>query len=79
MTSSTLSSIINGGATILMAVFIGPHMSGMTDDVVEGKVGEGQFRKAIVWLVGSRLAGTLAAQALLVPSAILIASVARVI
>ncbi len=79
VTSSTLSSIINGGATILMAIFIDPHMSGMTDDVVEGKVSEGQFRKAIVWLVGSRLAGTLLAQALLVPSAVLIAWVARAI
>jgi hypothetical protein len=79
VTSSTLSSIINGGATIMMAVFIDPHMSGMTDDVIEGKVTEGQFRKAIVWLVGSRLAGTIAAQALLVPAAVLIASVARVI
>ena len=79
VTSSTLSSIINGGATIMMAVFIDPHMSGLTDDVVEGKVGEGQFRKAIVWLVGSRLAGTLAAQLLLLPAAMLIATVARVI
>jgi hypothetical protein len=79
VTSSTLSGIINGGATIMMAVFIDPHMSGMTDDVVEGKVSESQFRKAIVWLVGSRLAGTLAAQVLLVPAAVLIASVARVI
>ena len=79
VTSSTLSSIINGGATIVMAVFIDPHMSGMTDDAVEGKVSEGQFRKAIVWLVGSRLAGTVAAQALLLPAAMLIASVARLI
>jgi hypothetical protein len=79
VTSSTLSSIINGGATIMMAMFIDPHMSGMTDDVVEGKVTEGQFRKAIVWLVGSRLAGTVAAQALLVPASMLIAFVARVI
>jgi hypothetical protein len=79
VTSSTLSGIINGGATIMMAVFIDPHMSGMTDDVIEGNVTEGQFRKAIVWLVGSRLAGTVVAQALLVPAAILIASVARVI
>jgi hypothetical protein len=62
-----------------MAMFIDPHMSGMTDDVVEGKVSEGQFRKAIVWLVGSRLAGTLLAQALLVPAALVIASVARMI
>jgi len=62
-----------------MAIFIDPHMSGMTDDVIEGKVSEGQFRKAIVWLVGSRLAGTLLAQLLLVPSAMLIAWVANVI
>jgi hypothetical protein len=79
VTSSTLSSIINGGATIMMAVFIDPHMSGMTDDVIEGKVSQAQFRKAVVWLVGSRLAGTVAAQALLLPAAVLIAFVARVI
>jgi hypothetical protein len=79
VTSSTLSSIINGGATVLMAIFIDPHMSGMTDDVVEGHVTESQFRKAIVWLVGSRLAGTLLAQVLLVPAAALIVYVARVI
>lgn len=72
VTSSTLSSIINGGATIMMAVFIDPHMSGMTDDVIEGKIEESQFRRAVVWLVGSRLAGTLIAQFLLVPSAVVI-------
>jgi hypothetical protein len=77
VTSSTLSSIINGGATIMMAVFIDPHMSGMTDDVVEGRVSESDFRRAVVWLVGSRLAGTLLAQFLLVPSAMLIVYVAN--
>jgi hypothetical protein len=79
VTSSTLSSIINGGATIMMAVFIDPHMSGMTDDVVEGRVSEPAFRQAIVWLVASRLVGTLLAQALLVPSAMLITLVARAV
>jgi hypothetical protein len=78
VTSSTLSSIINGGATIMMAIFIDPYMSGMTDDVIEGKVSESQFRKAIVWLVGSRLAGTLLAQLLLLPAAGLIVYVAEV-
>ena len=77
VTSSTLSSIINGGATVMMAIFIDPHMSAMTDDVVEGRVGESEFRRAVVWLVGSRLAGTLLAQLLLVPSALLIVIVAR--
>ena len=79
VTSSTLSSIINGGATVMMAIFIDPHMSGITDDVIEGKVSESQFRRAVVWLVGSRLSGTLLAQALLVPSALLITVVAKAI
>ena len=77
VTSSTLSSIINGGATVMMAVFIDPHMSGMTDDVIEGKIEESQFRRAVVWLVGSRLAGTVIAQFLLIPSAIIIVEVAK--
>ena len=77
VTSSTLSSIINGGATVMMAVFIDPHMSGMTDDVIEGKIEESQFRRAVVWLVGSRLAGTVIAQFLLVPAALVIMGVAN--
>lgn len=77
VTSSSLSSVINGAATIMMFVFIDPHMSVMTDDVVDGKISEPQFRRAIVWLVGSRLLGTLLGQALLVPSALLIAALAR--
>ena len=56
----------------MMAIFIDPHMSGMKDDVIEGKIEESQFRRAVVWLVGSRLAGTLIAQFLLVPSAVVI-------
>jgi Alternate to MurJ len=77
VTSSTLSAVINGGATILMVVFIDPQMSVMTDDVVEGRATESHFRRAIVWLVGSRLAGTVLAQLILVPAAMLIAGVAR--
>ena len=77
LTSSSLSGIINGVATIAMALFIDPHMSGMTDDVIDGRVSEPQFRKAVVWLVGSRLAGTVLAQILLLPAAMLIVTVAR--
>jgi len=77
VTASTLSSIINGVATVLMFAFIDPHLSMLTDDVIEGKVSEASFRQAIVWLVGSRLAGTLLAQALLVPAAAIIIYVAQ--
>lgn len=77
VTASQLSSVINGAATIMMFVFIDPQMSIMTDDVVEGKVSEPQFRRAVVWLVGSRFVGTIAAQLALVPAAALVAAVAR--
>lgn len=78
VTSSTLSAVVNGTATIMMFVFIDPQMSIMTDDVVEGRASESQFRRAVVWLVGSRLAGTLLAQALLVPAAMLIVTLAQI-
>jgi hypothetical protein len=60
----------------MMFVLIDPHMSVMTDDVVEGKTSEAYFRRAIVWLVASRLAGTILAQVILVPAALAVAFVA---
>ena len=77
VTSSTLSPVINGVATIMLFVIIDPQMSVMTDDVVEGKTSEPQFRRAVVWLVCSRLAGTLLAQLILVPSAMLVVMAAE--
>jgi hypothetical protein len=79
VTSSTLSAVVNGTATILMFVFIDPQMSVMTDDVMEGKASEPQFRRAVVWLVASRLGGTLLAQLLLFPAAMLIVNVAEIL
>jgi len=32
--------VINGGATVMMVVFIDPQMSVMTDDVIEGRTTE---------------------------------------
>jgi hypothetical protein len=77
VTSNSLSSVVNGVATIMMFVFIDPHMSVMTDDVVDGRTTQSQFRRAVVWLVGTRVAGTLLAQALLVPAAMAIVVVAK--
>ena len=77
VTASSLAAIINGLATILLFVFIDPYLSILSDDVVEGKVGEPQFRRAVVWLVGSRIAGTILAQAMFIPSAYLIVRLAE--
>jgi hypothetical protein len=76
VTSSQLSAIINGVATILMFMFIDPYLSMMTDEVVQGKVSDPYFRRSIVWLTGSRVAGTLMAQLLLIPAALCIVTVA---
>ncbi len=77
VTSSTLSAVVNGIATILLFIVIDPYLSVVTDDVVEGKTSEGMLRRTVVWMVGSRLAGTVLAQALLVPAAVVIVKVAE--
>lgn len=77
VTSSQLSSIINGVATILMFVFIDPYLSILTDDVAHNRTDQAYFRRSIVWLTGSRLAGTLLSQFLLIPAAMLIVFVAE--
>jgi hypothetical protein len=77
VTASNLSATVNGLATIFMAVFIDPSLSILTDDVAEGRVTEGVFRRSVVWMVGSHFAGTIMAQVILVPAAVLIARFAQ--
>lgn len=69
VTAAQLSAIVNGFATLLLFVLIDPQLSIMTDDVVAGKVDEAEFRRTIVWLSMSRVAGTMLAQALFLPAA----------
>lgn len=77
VTASQLSAVVNGFATILLFALIDPQISVMTDDVMDGKVGEALFRRTIVWISLSRLAGTLLAQALFLPASQLIAIIAN--
>lgn len=76
-TASSLSGLINGLATILLFIVVDPYLSLITDDVVKGRATESYFRRSVVWLLGSRLAGTLLAQLLLTPAAIAISRTAR--
>lgn len=73
VTASQMSAIVNGVATILLFALIDPQISALTDDVVDGSVNESTFRRAMIWVSLSRLVGTLLAQALLVPAAVVIA------
>jgi hypothetical protein len=78
-TASNLSAFINGFATILMFVFIDPHLSVMTDDVALGKSSAASFRKYVIYMAFARLAGTLLAQLLFIPCAKLLAAFATII
>jgi len=72
-TASNLSAFINGFGTILMFIFIDPHLSAMTDDVTAGKCSEATFRKYIVYMTVARFIGTILAQLLFLPGAKLLA------
>lgn len=61
----------------MMFVFLDPQVSVMTDDVIEGRISDGHFRRAIMSLLGARLAGTVLAQILLLPSAAVIMRIAE--
>lgn len=77
VTASQLSAVVNGFATILLFALIDPQLSVMTDDVVEGRIDEPLFRRTIMWISISRLAGTMLAQAIFLPAAAAIATVAN--
>lgn len=77
VTASQLSAIVNGMATLMLFILIDPQLSVMTDDVVAGQVSEPVFRRTIVWLSLSRVAGTLLAQFLFLPAALLVVASAK--
>ncbi len=79
VTAAQLSAVVNGFATILLFAVIDPQLSVMTDDVVEGRMDAALFRRSIIWVSLSRLAGTVLAQAIFIPSAMAIAWVANLV
>lgn len=78
-TCSTLSSVINGFATIIMFIFIDPYISMLTDDVIRGECSELNFNRCIIFIIGGLIAGTILAQFILVPAAKIIAFIANLI
>jgi hypothetical protein len=78
-TCITLSAILNGFAVIVMAVFIDPYLSIMTDDVIDGKCSISDFNNSVVGMVITKVLGTALSFAVLVPASYLIVIVARFI
>jgi hypothetical protein len=78
-TCSMLTSVVNSIATMLLFVFIDPTLSIMTDDVIRGKCSESNFRKCIMFMVGSRIVGTGLAQLIFIPASLVISYIASII
>ncbi|KHD37759.1 membrane protein [Clostridium acetobutylicum] len=76
-TCVTLSSVVNGIAQILMTIFIDPQMSIMTEEVMEKKCSEEDFKNCVLAMVGSKVAGTFAAIFILIPASFAIVFVAK--
>jgi len=63
------SGLVNGIATILLALFIDPKISVLADDVVNGRGSYLHLKGISVIMIASRLLGTLLAQLLFIPGA----------
>jgi len=68
-TSSMASGVVNGAATILLTLFLDPHIALMTERALNEPQGADSMSKAYGWLMISRFFGTLLAQAILIPAA----------
>ncbi|WP_442601630.1 lipid II flippase family protein [Paenibacillus sp. KN14-4R] len=71
-TANMSSGLVNGVATIIFAMFVDPQLAVATDRALTGKTDIETLNKMFGLILISRLAGTLLAQLLLTPSALLL-------
>ena len=73
LTAGNLSALVNLIGPLLLFGLVDPHFSFMSDRVVSGETSEAHFRTCVAGMAASRVVGTLLAQVILVPGAIVIA------
>lgn len=78
-TATMLSSIVNGGAQILLATVIDPSVATITDQAIRGARTQEDVKDMVRYLAFSRIAGTLLAQIIFIPAALFIRLVAHLI
>jgi hypothetical protein len=74
-----LSGVINGVGTLLLVILIDPVSAVITDQALRGKRPASEISHIVVWQVTGRFIGTLLAQLLFLPAAILIVHLARLL
>lgn len=70
VTASQSTGLINGIATILLAMLIDPKLALLSDRTLRGEIPVAHMNKIYGYMLVSRLAGTMVAQFLLIPFAL---------
>src|SRR6266576_1487719 len=71
-TATTLSGVINGIGTLLLVILIDPVSALITDQALRGKRPGAEVTHIVIWQVAGRCIGTLVAQLLFFPAALLV-------
>ncbi len=76
-TATTLSGVVNGFGTLLLVILIDPVSALITDQALRGARPPAAVTHIVIWQVVGRFAGTILAQALFYPAALLVLHTAR--
>lgn len=78
-TATTLSGVVNGVGTLLFVILVDPVSALITDQALRGSRPVSAVSHIVIWQVAGRFAGTLLAQLLFVPAALLVVKVAHLL
>jgi hypothetical protein len=78
-TATTLSGVINGIGTLLLVLLVDPVSALITDQALRGRRPAAEVSYIVVWQVVGRFAGTLLAQLLFFPAAMVVVTLARLL
>ena len=78
-TATTLSGVVNGIGTLLLVILIDPVSALITDQALRGRQPASAVSHIVVWQVVGRFAGTLLAQLLFLPAALLVERLAHLL
>jgi hypothetical protein len=79
ITASQLSGIINGVATILLAVVVDPQAAIITDQTLQGIREKQEATTMVAFLVGGKVLGTLLSQLIFLASARIVVFITKII
>ncbi|TYP48175.1 lipid II flippase Amj family protein [Thermosediminibacter litoriperuensis] len=79
ITASQLSGIINGAATILLAVVVDPQAAMITDQTLQGLRERQEANTMVVLLVAGKILGTVLSQLIFLPASQIVVFITRVI